>query len=103
MYIRLACVEVIVREVLWDVAGLVDSAAPVTGPAGIVEVAELVAELAEVEGLTGLSVMVALAAPVTCIELNVGAVSPWVIELVMTGMDFISTHEVSGGIFEDYL
>ncbi len=89
--------------VLQDMAQFIDAAALVTGPAAVFKVAKLVAVSAQVKGLTGLSVMAALAAPSTCVHLDVGAISLGVIEGGAANMDFISCHEIGRGVLEDYL
>jgi len=57
-------------------AGFVNMTALVARPAGLVEVAKPVAVLAEIEGLAGLSVVVTLATPVACVELDMWVVCP---------------------------
>jgi hypothetical protein len=47
--------------------------------------------------------MAALATLAAGIELDVGAVSPGVVESVVTIVNFFSGHKVSGGVLEDYL
>src|SRR6266851_3043745 len=73
------------------------------GLAGIFEVTKPVAVPAEVEGLAGLGVMVALTTPVAGIELDMRAVHPGVIKCVVASIDFIGAHKVGGGILKDYL
>ena len=47
--------------------------------------------------------MVTLATPVACVELDMWVVCPWVVKGGVAGIDFISTHEVSGRVLKDHL
>ena len=88
--------------VLWDPAGLVNAAALMAAAAVFVEVPELVAELAQVEGFAALGVVAALTAPAACVVLNVGAVGPGVVEDVVAFMDLFCGHGIDGGILKDH-
>jgi hypothetical protein len=88
--------------VLWDPACLVNVAALVAAVAVFVKVAKLIAVLAQIESLTALGIMASLSIPTTGVELDMGAVSPGVVEDIMTIVDFFCGHGVSRGIFKDH-
>jgi hypothetical protein len=77
-------------------------AALMAAAAVFVEVPELIAELAKVEGSAALGVMAALTAPAACVILNAGAVGPGVVEDVAAFADLSRGHGVDGGILEDH-
>src|SRR6266851_1788610 len=73
------------------------------GPAGVLQMAKPVAVLAQIEGFAGLSIVVALATPVTCVELDARVVCLGVIKGGVAGIDFIGTYKVGGGVLKDHL
>jgi len=102
-YIGAAGIKVEVGVVLGDVTWLVDATAFVTGPACIVEVAELIAVSAEVEGLTGLGVVGALSTPTTRVHLDAGAVGPEVVEGNVPEAHFFCSGNINRGVVENDL
>jgi len=102
-YIGAAGIKVEVGVVLGDVTWLIDATAFVTGPACIVEVAELIAVSAEVEGLTGLGVVGALSTPTTRVHLDAGAVGPEVVEGNVPEAHFFCSGNINRGVVENDL
>ena len=88
--------------VLWDLARLVNTTALMAAATVFVEVPELVAELAEVEGLAALRVVAALTTPAARVVLNAGAVGPGIVEDVAAFADLFCGHGISGGVFKDH-